>query len=150
MALTRFDPFREFTTIQDRMNRLFGDAYLRRADDVTAQGNWVPPVDIYETEQHDVVLKAELPDMTREDIEVTVEHNTLTLKGAKKLAADVKEENYRRIERAYGQFTRSFTLPSTVDTSRVAADYKNRVLTVTLPYREEARPRNVKVEVSAA
>ncbi len=150
MALTRFDPFREFTTIQDRMNRLFGDAYLRRADDVTAQGSWVPPVDIYETEQHDVVLKAELPDMTREDIEVTVEHNTLTLKGTKKLAADVKEEHYRRVERAYGEFTRSFTLPSTVDTSRVAADYKNGVLTVKLPYREEARPRNVKVEVSAA
>ena len=97
MAQTRFDSFREFGTIQDRMNRLFGDACLRRADDVTAQGSWVPPVDIYETEEHDVVLKAELPDMTREDIVVTVEQNTLTLKGTRKLAADVKEERYRRI-----------------------------------------------------
>ncbi len=132
------------------MNRLFGDAYLRRADDVTAQGSWVPPVDIYETEQQDVVLKAELPAMTREDIEVTVEHNTLTLKGTTKLAADVKEEHYRRVERAYGEFTRSFTLPSTLDTLRVAANYKNGVLTVTIPYREESRPRNVKVDVSAA
>ena len=149
MTITRFDPFRDFATIHDRMNRLFGDAYLRRDDDVTAQGTWVPPVDIYETDTHDVVLKAELPDMTREDVEVTVEHNTLTLRGTKKLPEHVKEDQYRRIERNYGTFSRSFTLPNTVDTSKVAAEYKNGVLTVKLPYREEAKPRSITVDVAA-
>lgn len=150
MSLTRFDPIREFATIQDRMNRLLGDAYLRRPEDALVQGNWIPPVDIYETEQKDLVLKAELPDVAKEDIEVTVEHNTLTLKGSKKVASDVKEEQFRRVERAYGTFVRSFTLPATVDASKVAADYKNGVLTVTLPFREESRPRNINVQVSAA
>jgi HSP20 family protein len=149
MAVTRFDPFREFAVLQDRMNRLFGDQYLRRDDDVTAHGTWVPPVDIYETETHDLVLKAELPDMTREEIEVTVENNTLTLKGTKKLPAGVKEDQYRRIERNYGAFSRSFTLPSTVDAGKVVAEFKNGVLTVRLPFREEARPRTINVEVAA-
>ena len=148
MAITRFDPFREFATLQDRMNRLFGDVYLRD-EDVTARGTWVPPVDIYETEGHDLVIKAELPDMTREDIEVTVENNTLTLQGERKLPADVKEEQFRRIERAYGTFSRSFTLPNTVDASKVSAEYKNGVLTVKLPFREEAKPRTINVEVAA-
>jgi HSP20 family protein len=149
MTIQRFDPFREFATIQDRMNRLFGDAYLRRDDDVTAQGNWAPPVDIYETDHHDFVVKAELPDMTREDIEVTVENNVLTLRGTRKLPADVKEEQFRRIERNYGTFSRSFTLPNTVDASKVSAEYKNGMLTVKLPFREEARPRTINVEVAA-
>ena len=118
MSMTRFDPFREFTTLQDRMNRLFGDVYLRDQD-VIQRGSWVPPVDIYETEGHDLVLKAELPDMAREDIELTVERNTLTLKGTRKRPADVKEEQIRRIERRYGTFTRSFSLPPTVDASKV-------------------------------
>ena len=99
MSLTRFDPFREFATIQDRMNRLFGDAYLRQSDDVTAQGNWVPPVDIYETDARDLVLKVDLPDVTQEDLEVTVEHNTLTLKGTRKPPVGVKEEQYGSISR---------------------------------------------------
>ena len=122
MAVTRFDPFR---------------------------GNWAPPVDIFETEAHDVVIKAELPDMVREDIDVTVENNTLTLRGTKKLPANVKEEQFRRVERSYGTFHRSFTLPATVDASKVSADYKNGVLTVKLPYREEAKPRTINVEVAA-
>jgi len=87
--------------------------------------------------------------MTREEIEVTVENGTLVLKGQKKFDSDVKEEHYRRIERSYGQFHRSFTLPNTVDTSKVAADYKNGILTVKLPFREEAKPRSINVEVSA-
>jgi HSP20 family protein len=149
MAIQRFDPFREFTSLQDRMNRLFGDAYLRRDDDVTAQGNWMPPVDIYETDRHDLVVKAELPDMTREDIEVTVENNVLTLRGTKKLPTDVKEDQFRRIERSYGTFSRSFTLPNTVDATKVSAEYKNGVLTVKLPFREEAKPRTINVEVAA-
>lgn len=148
MAITRFDPFREFTTLQDRMNRLFGDVYLQDQD-VIQRGSWVPPVDIYETEGHDLVIKAELPDMTREQIEVTVENNTLTLKGTKNPPADVKEEQFRRTERHYGAFVRSFTLPTTVDASKVAAEYRNGVLTVKLPYREEAKPRTINVEVAA-
>ena len=148
MAITRFDPFREFATLQGHMNRLFGDVYARD-EDVTQRGNWVPPVDIYETEGHDLVIKAELPDMTREDIEVTVENNTLTLRGTKKLPTDVKEEQFRRVERSYGTFSRSFTLPTTVDSSRVGAEYRNGVLTVKLPFREEAKPRTINVEVAA-
>jgi HSP20 family protein len=148
MAMTRLDPFREFATLQDRMNRLFGDVYLRD-DDVTQRGTWVPPVDIYETDTHDLVIKAELPDVARDDIEVTVENNTLTLRGTKKPPVDVKEEQFRRIERHYGSFARSFTLPATVDASKVAADYRNGVLTVKLPFREEAKPRTINVEVAA-
>jgi HSP20 family protein len=148
MAMTRFDPFREFATLQGRMNRLFGDVYLRD-EDVTQRGAWVPPVDIFETDAHDLVIKAELPDMKREDIEVTVENNTLTVRGTKKPPVDVKDEQYRRIERYYGAFARSFTLPTTVDSSKVAAEYKNGVLTVKLPFREEAKPRTISVDVAA-
>lgn len=148
MRMTRFDPYREFATLQDRMNRLFGDVYLRD-DDVTQRGTWVPPVDIFENEGRDLIIKAELPDMSREDIEVTVENNTLTLRGTKQMPPDVKEEQFRRIERNYGSFARSFTLPTTVDSTKVAAEYKNGVLTVKLPFREEAKPRSINVEVAA-
>jgi HSP20 family protein len=148
MAITRFEPFREFATLQDRMNRLFGGIYLRD-EDVTAGGSWVPPVDVFETENHDLVITVELPDMTREDIEVTVENQTLTLRGTKKPAADVKDDQYRRIERSYGTFSRSFTLPTTVNASKVSAEYRNGVLTVKLPFREEAKPRTINVEVAA-
>jgi HSP20 family protein len=116
---------------------------------IATQGTWAPPVDIYETEAKDLVIKAELPDMTRDDIEVTVENDVLTLRGTKKLPNDVKEEQFRRVERSYGTFNRSFTLPKTVDASKVTADYKNGVLTVKLPFREEARPRTINVEVAA-
>jgi HSP20 family protein len=148
MTITRFDPFREFTSLQDRMNRLFGDVYLRD-EEITSRGNWVPPVDIYETSGGDLVIKAELPDMSREDVEVTVENNTLTLKGTRNLPADIKQEQFRRVERHYGSFVRSFTLPNTVDAAKVSAEYKNGVLTVKLPFREEARPRTINVEVAA-
>ena len=147
MAITRMDPFREFATLQDRMNRLFGNVYLRD-EDVSAGASWVPPVDIYETDTHDLVIKAELPDLNREDIDVTVENNTLTLRGERHLPGDVKEEQFRRIERRYGAFSRSFTLPNTVDASKVSAEYRNGVLTVKLPFRDEAKPRSVNVEVA--
>src|SRR4030095_10258371 len=113
MAIVKVDPFRELATMQDRMARLFGDVYLRD-EDTGFRGNWTPVVDIFETENHDLVLKAELPGMTREDIEVTVENGTLVLKGQKKFDPDVKEKNYRRIERRYSQFFRSFTPPHPV------------------------------------
>jgi HSP20 family protein len=123
--------------------------FYLRDEDVTQRGNWIPPVDIYETEEHDLVVKAELPDMRREDIEVTVENDTLVLRGTKKLPDGVKEDQIRRIERSYGVFNRSFTLPNTVDATKVSADYKHGVLTVKLPYREEAKPRTITVEVAA-
>jgi HSP20 family protein len=148
MPIVKVDPFREFAAMQDRMNRLFGNVYLRD-EDTGFRGSWVPAVDIFETPGHDLVVRAELAGLNREDIEVTVENGTLVLKGEKKFDAGVKEEQYRRIERAYGTFHRSFTLPNTVDPTKVSADFKNGVLTVTLPFREEARPRSINVEVSA-
>ena len=147
MAIVKVDPFREFAAMQDRMNRLFGNTYLRD-EDTGLRGNWVPAVDIYETENHDLVVRAELPGLNREDIEVSVENSTLVLKGEKKLDTSVKEEHYRRIERAYGSFHRSFTLPNTVDANRIGAEFKNGVLTVKLPFREEAKPRTINVDVA--
>lgn len=148
MTMTRFDPLREFATLHDRLNRVFGDVYLRD-EEISSRGSWVPPVDIYETADRDLVIKAELPEMSREDVEVTVENNTLTLRGTRKLPVDLKEEQFRRVERHYGPFLRSFTLPNTVDSSKVSAEYKNGVLTVKLPFRDEARPRTINVEVAA-
>jgi HSP20 family protein len=147
MPIVKVDPFREFATMQDRMNRLFGNVYLRD-EDTGFRGNWAPPVDIFETENHDLVVRAELPGINREAVEVSVENNTLVIKGEKKFDNEVKEESYRRIERTYGAFHRSFTLPNTVDTAKVTADFKNGVLTVKLPFREDAKPRTVNVEVA--
>ena len=118
-------------------------------DGAASPADWVPPVDIYETEGHDVVIKAELPDMAREDIDVTVDHQTLTIKGSRKAPADVPEDRYRRVERRYGTFSRSFTLPDTVDSTKVSADYKNGVLTVKLPFKAEAKPRTITIDVAA-
>ena len=151
MAITRWDPFREFGQLQDRINRAFNDAYGRSGDDsLFTSGSWVPPVDIYRNGDQTLVLTAELPDMSRDDIDITVDNGTLTIKGEKKFAAEPKEEQFHRIERRYGTFSRSFSLPPTVDANKVAADYKNGVLTVRLPLREEAKPRQVKVNVAAA
>ena len=129
MTIVRWDPFREFG--------------------FAAPNTWMPPVDIFQTGDHELVLKAELPDMSREDIDITVENFVLTVKGEKKLSHEVKEEQYHHLERRYGTFSRSFSLPQTVDTTKVAAEYKNGVLTVRLPLREEAKPRQVKVDVAA-
>jgi HSP20 family protein len=151
MTLIRWsDPYREFSHLQDRINRVFGDAYGRSDDEgLLTSGTWIPPVDIYQNGDHELVLKAELPDMTREAIDITVESGTLTIKGEKKLVTDVREESFHRVERRYGTFSRSFSLPQTVDTAKVAADYRNGVLTVRLPLREEAKPRQIKVDVAA-
>ena len=150
MAMVRWtDPFKDFSQMQDRLNRAFSEAYGRNDEGLFSSGSWLPPVDIYQNGEHELVLKAELPDMTREGIDVTVANGTLTIKGEKKVSADVKEEQFRRVERRYGTFSRSFSLPPTVDASRVGADYKNGVLTITLPVREESKPRQVKVEVAA-
>ena len=129
MPIVRWDPFRDF-----------GFATVN---------TWMPPVDIFQNGDHELVLKAELPDMAREAIDITVENHTLTIKGEKKLAADVTQEQFHHIERRYGTFSRSFSLPQTVDAGKVAAEYKNGVLTVRLPLREEAKPRQIKVDVAA-
>ena len=147
MAIVRFDPIRDLAMLHDRMNHLFGDVYGRR--DEGSMSRWVPAVDIYENEKKALVLKAELPDVKRENVSVTVENNTLTLSGERKFDTDVRKDSFHRIERAYGTFTRSFSLPATVDNSKVAAEFKDGVLTVTLPYREEAKPRTINVEVAA-
>jgi len=150
MAIVRWtDPFREFAQLQDRLNRAFSDAYGRSDEGLLSSGSWLPPVDIYQNGDHELVLKAELPDMTREDIDVTVDNGTLTIKGEKKLSGEVKEEQFHRVERRYGTFSRSFSLPPTVDPTRVGADYRNGVLTIKLPMREEAKPRQIKVDVAA-
>jgi HSP20 family protein len=147
MASNSWDVMRELATMQERMNRIWGGGYDRGPDDVTNRG-WVPPVDIYETEAREIVLKAELPGLRREDINLTLENNTLTLRGERRRDESVKEDRYHRIERAYGSFSRSFTLPNTTDPGRVRADYRDGVLTIALPLREEARPRQIQVEVS--
>jgi HSP20 family protein len=148
MNIVRFDPLRDVAALQDRVNRIFADAYRRDNDDLMTRGAWVPPVDIYETPNHELVLRAELPDVVREDIALRVENNTLTISGERKMDSEIKEEQYHRIERAYGTFSRAFTLPPTVDTSAIGAEYKNGVLTVRLPLREEAKPKQIQVQVS--
>jgi HSP20 family protein len=125
----------------DRLNRMFGAAF---SGDFVGQ-SWVPAADIYETADKDVVVKIELPDVKREDIKVTVENDTLTIAGERKFDATVSREQYQQIERGYGAFERSFALPTTVDAGRVGATYQDGVLTVTLPRREETRPRQIPV-----
>ena len=147
MTIVRWDPFRDLSTMQDRVNRVFGDFYRGTDDDVMRRGTWVPPVDIFNSGDHQLIIKAELPDMNKEDIEITVENNALTLKGEKKMDSAIKDEQCHRIERTYGTFSRSFALPPSVDSSKVSADYKNGVLTMILPMREESKPRQINVQV---
>jgi HSP20 family protein len=149
MAVIRWTPLQDLAAVQDRMNRLFNEFHNRHDDDVMTRGAWVPPVDIFENGNKELVIKAELPAMTREEIDVTVENQTLTIRGEKKFNQEIKDEQYHRVERTYGSFSRSFSLPSTVDVTKVSADYKDGVLTVTLPLREEAKPKQIKVEVAA-
>ena len=143
MAIIRWEPARELASMEiDRLNRMFSDFY-----EETFSRAWVPAVDIYETDRHEVVLKAELPDMKREDISVTFENGVLTLKGERKFEQEVKKENFQRIERRHGSFSRSFTLPNTVDAGKISASYKDGVLTIRLPQREEAKPKQIAVNV---
>lgn len=149
MTMVRFEPFRELAQMQDRINRIFGDAFTRRYDDdVMQRGEWAPPVDIFENGDQEIVLRAELPGVAKEDIDVRVENNTLTLRGERKRETEVKQEQYHRVERVYGAFSRSFSLPSRIDSDKVRADFKDGVLTITLPVREEAKPRQISVAVN--
>ena len=144
MAIVRWVPARELASMEvDRLNRMFTDFY----GEAFARSAWVPAVDIYETDANEVVLKAELPDMKREDISVTFENGVLTLKGERKLEQETNKENYHRVERRHGTFSRSFTLPNTVDASRISAAYKDGILTIRLPQREEAKPKQIDVNI---
>ena len=149
MAIVRWDPFRDVVTLQDRMNRMFDQALSKtRADDeegLTAS-TWVPAVDIFETADS-IVMKAELPGVSRENIDIQVRDNTLTLKGERKFEREVKDENYLRIERSYGAFQRAFSLSTVIQQDKIKAVFKDGVLEVTLPKAEEAKSKQVKVEV---
>jgi HSP20 family protein len=149
MAVIRWTPFRELSTFQDRMNRLFDDVVKApyRADEGLAAAAWAPAVDIYETDR-EIVLNAELPEMQEKDIDIKVEDSVLTITGERRMEKEVKEENYHRIERAYGAFNRSFTLPRTVDREGIKAAYKDGVLKVTLPKKEEVKPKQIKIDVA--
>jgi HSP20 family protein len=145
----RRDPFSEFgslaKTIND-LNRVFNVGFPRFGDEGLVNGNWSPTVDVYE-DQNGIVLEADLPGLKPGEFELAIENNVLTLKGERKFEKKTEEGNYHRVERSYGSFTRSFTLPSTVDVNNVAADFKDGVLKVTLPRREEAKPRQIQVQV---
>ena len=135
-------------TLQNEVNRLFEDNFTRERSGHADLATWAPPVDIYETE-NELVVKAELPDFQDKDIDVRITNNTLTIRGERKFEEDVKEENYLRIERAYGSFMRSFSLPNTVSAENIRADYRNGVLTLHMAKREESKPKQIKVSVAA-
>jgi len=148
MTIVRWNSSRDMAAYQERMSRMLDGFYGRPQEDL-ARGSWVPPVDIYTNSQHELVLKAELPDMKEEEIDLTVEENTLTLRGERKVDTEVTEEQFHRIERSYGSFARTFALPPTVDVGKVSAEYKAGVLTVRLPLREEAKTKQIKVQIAA-
>jgi HSP20 family protein len=148
MAIVRWEPFRDVMTTQRDFDRLFKEAFNPFfGDSELSTRTWAPPVDIYENE-NDIVLKAELPGVDPKDVEVKVEDNTLYLKGERKFEKEVKEENYHRVERSYGSFARSFSLPNSINAEKVKAEYKDGLLTLTLPKREEAKPKTIKIDVS--
>ena len=147
--LTRFEPFRSLGGLQDRIDRLFEVGLVRLrpwTSEAIEDAAWSPAVDIVETE-NDIVLRADLPGVDPKDVDIQVENGTLTLKGERKFESDVKEDDYRRVERVYGSFLRSFALPSTVDAEKVEAEYRNGVLELKLPKRPEAKPKQIKVAV---
>src|SRR5882724_7827273 len=147
--VTRWDPFREFTSLQDRVNRLFHEAQSASGrEEALTTSTFAPPVDVYEDE-HNITLKIEVPGIDEKDIDVRIENNTLTVYGERKFEKEEKEENYRRVERQYGSFTRTFTLPSTVDPEKVEAHYDKGVLKVRLAKKAEAKPKQIKVNVGS-
>ena len=144
-TMNRWEPYRGATTLQEQVNRVFGDM-LERAGDESNLTPWAPAVDIFETE-HELVVKADLPDVNPQDLDIRVENNILTIRGERKFENKVNEENYLRVERAYGSFSRSFSLANSVKSDAIRADYQNGVLTLSIPKREEAKPKQIKVNV---
>jgi len=147
MAVVKWDPLRDLLSIQDRMNRLFEQTLSRsRTEDGISASTWAPAVDIYETPET-IVMKADLPGLTREDIEIEIRDNTLTVKGERRFAKDVQQESYLRIERAYGAFQRSFTLPTSVQQEKIRASFRDGVLELLLPKAEESEPKKIAIDV---
>jgi HSP20 family protein len=144
MNIIKYDPFRDLRSLQDEMNRLFSASFPRGSNQEEMSTGWSPSVDIYESENR-IVLEAELPGMKREDFELSIENNVVTLKGERRFEKKDEGDNYHRVERAYGSFTRSFNLPRTVSTEEIKADFKNGVLTVTVPKKEEAKARKIEI-----
>lgn len=144
-TLSRWEPFRGASTLQEQVNRLFNDV-LDRSSEESSLTSWAPAVDIYETAQ-ELVVKADLPDVDAKDLDIRVENNILTIRGDRKFEKKVAEENYLRVERAYGAFSRSFSLANTVNSEAIKADYQDGVLTLTIPKRDEAKPKQIKVNV---
>jgi HSP20 family protein len=145
-TMNRFEhPFRGATTLQEQINRAFGDVMGRTGEESNLTP-WAPAVDIFETE-HELVVKADLPDVNPQDLDIRVENNILTIRGERKFDNTVKEDNYLRVERAYGSFSRSFSLANSVKSDAIQAEYHNGVLTLSLPKREEAKPKQIKVNV---
>ena len=147
-TITRWDQSRGLASLQDQLNRLFEDNFTRDRSAHADLATWAPPVDIYET-QNELVLKIDLPDVQDKDIDVRVENNMLTIRGERKFEKDVNEDNYLRVERAYGSFMRSFSLPNTVSSENIRAEYRNGVLSLHMAKREESKPKQVKISVSA-
>ena len=147
-VLTRWDPFREFSTVQDRLNRLFRDSYGEGREEALTTSTFAPPVDVYEDE-HSITLKIEVPGIDEKDVDVQIENNTLTVHGERKFEKQEKEENFRRVERQYGSFTRVFTLPNTVDAEQVQAHYDRGILKIQLGKKAEAKPKQIKVNVGS-
>jgi len=145
-VLTRWDPFRDLNALQHRMNRLFEEQYGGGREESLTTGAFVPPVDIYEDE-HSIQLKLEVPGIDEKDLDIKVENNTLTVTGERKFEKEEKEENFHRVERRYGSFSRSFTLPNTVETDNIQADYDQGVLKIRLAKRAEAKPKQIKVNI---
>ena len=144
-TLSRFEPFRGASTLQDQINRLFSDVFERPGDESNLT-TYAPAVDIFETE-HELVVKADLPDIDPKDLDIRVENNILSIRGERKFESKVSQDKYLRVERAYGSFSRSFSLASTVNSEAIKADYQNGVLTLSVPKREEAKPKQIKVNV---
>ncbi|HWC17476.1 MAG TPA: Hsp20/alpha crystallin family protein [Terriglobales bacterium] len=148
MVITRWDPFRELASLQNRVNSLFQDYSRTGQEDLAAAGSFAPAVDVYEDE-HKVTLKLEIPGVNQEDVDIRLENSTLTVRGERKFEKEEKEENFHRIERRYGSFARSFTLPNTLDTDSVQAHYENGVLKIELAKRAEAKPKQIKVNIGS-
>jgi HSP20 family protein len=146
-AIARWDQSRGSASLQDQVNRLFEGSVTRDRSGQADLATWAPPVDIYETE-NELVVKADLPDLQEKDIDVRVAGNTLTIRGERKFEKDVNQDNYLRMERAYGSFTRSFTLPNTVSPENIRAEYRHGVLTLHMAKREESKPKQIKISVS--
>ena len=143
--LTRWNPYRELNALQNSMNRLFDSQFGGRDESLTT-GAFVPAVDVYEDE-HGIQLKLEVPGVAEKDLDIRVENNTLTVSGERKFEQDEKEENFHRVERRYGSFTRSFTVPTTLSTEDIKADYEQGVLKIRLAKRAEAKPKQIKVTI---